>query len=143
MSSWSAATRRRAVAAAVIPAASPPMTTSRSVTGPAVADSGPAGGSCDGRGRAGQGLLRFLDEPVDQLAGGDDVVDRADALPRGVALPVGVDAGGVVPEGEVHESTAGRHPDLVRERLELFGVLLVVLGGLVPPRTEGLAGERP
>src|SRR5450759_3338434 len=116
-----------------MPAASPPITTSRSVTRAALGGARRRAardrGSRDGRGRAGEGPFGFVDEAVHELGGRDDVVDCPDALTGRVALAVGVDPGGVVTERQMHEAPHGRHADLFGERLELLGVLLVVLGG--------------
>src|SRR5215207_1934578 len=131
--------RRRARDAAVMPAASPPMTTSRSVT--------PRRGS---RRRLCPQAAERLDhgfglghEPPHEFPRRHEGVDGARPLPGRVALAVGVDAGGLVAAGEVQRPLLHRLEDLLRERLELLGVLVVVLRGLVAHRAQRLAGERP
>src|SRR5947199_44040 len=131
--------RRRARAAAVIPAASPPMTTSRSVTR--------RGGSCRRlRPQAAERLDHCLglgDEPPHELARGHEGVDGARSLSGRIALAVGVDAGGLVPTRQVQRAFLHRLEQLLRERPQVIGVIVVVLRGLVADGPQRLARERP
>src|SRR5581483_5083150 len=71
-----------------------------------------------------------------------DVVDRADPLAGRIALAVGVDVARVVTEREVQGAGPERDPDLLRERPELPGMLLVVPRRLVAHDAHRLAAER-
>src|SRR5262249_18128116 len=127
ISSSSGSRRRRAREAAVMPAASPPMTTSRSVT----------------RWRGSRGCWRpqaaerldhslgFGHEPPHELAGGDEVLDGAGALPGRVALAFGIDVGRLAAR-EVQRAFLDRLEDLFRERPEVLSAPLPLLRAPVP-----------
>src|SRR5262245_53399000 len=134
----SGARRLRARDAAVMPAASPPMTTSRSVTRV-------YGSRGRLRAQAAQRLdhgLGLGDEPPTERPRRYELLDRARSLPGRVALAIGVDARRLVTAGEVQRPLLHRLHDLLRERAHLAGVVVVVLSRLVPDRAQRLAGER-
>ena len=83
--------------------------------------------------------LGLGDHPADELAGRDELVDRADALAGGEELAGDVD-GGAVGRAEVVDAGRGRRDHLGGERLQLVGVLLEVLRPLVAHDAAGLAG---
>src|SRR5215471_15377055 len=128
--------RRRARDAAVMPAASPPMTTSRSVTPSCASRRGLRPQAADRLDHS----LRLGDEPAYELARRDELLDRARSLPGGVALPIGVDIGRLA-AGEVKRPFLHRLHDLLRERTHLGGMVVVVLGRLVPDGAQRLARE--
>src|SRR5207247_7649251 len=122
-----------------MPAASPPMTTSRSVTRR-------RGSRGRLRPQAAEGLddgLGLGDEPPHELARRDEGVDGARSLAGRVALAVGVDAGSFVPARQVQRAFLHRLEELVRERPQLTWVVVVVLRGLVADGPERLAREGP
>ena len=88
---------------------------------------------------AGEGLFGLVDDAADELAGGNQLVDRADALAAREELAVGVD-GGAVGRPEVVDARLRGRDRLGGERLQLVGVLVEVLGPVVAHDPAGLAG---
>jgi len=82
----------------------------------------------------GRDLLSVADLSADEVARGGELVDRPDALARGIALLVGVDLAGVVPCAAVQCAVLHRPSHLLGEALELLGVL-------VPPVGVGVAHD--
>src|SRR5918995_537371 len=130
-----------------IPSASTPGTSGRKGTAPVATTSWSNGSSRPAWPRRAPGdpdpVFPCAQNPPDEPPRRHEGVDRARPLPGRVALAVGVDAGGLVAAGEVQRPLLHRLEDLLRERLELLGVLVVVLRGLVAHRAQRLAGERP
>ena len=94
----------------------------------------------DGAGRAREGVLGFVDDAAHDVAGGDELVDRADALTRRVALRSGSTAVFSSPP-RCSALAASALPICSGNLLQLLGVLLDVLRPLVADRAQRLAGE--
>ena len=91
--------------------------------------------------RAGERVFGFVDDPAHEIARRDQLVDRADALARRVALLVGVDVGCSRRRRGAARSACDRAHHLLRERSQLLGMLLDVLRPLVAHGAQRLARE--